>query len=103
MCDQTDYYVQYVNPESHAVRAYYHDFIAETADGAWFIVEVKGDNKIGDPVVQAKETYTRQFAASSDMRYRIIHVSDYGKGLASSVREGRSGAYDGTQPRLPSL
>ena len=86
---QTDFYVQYVDPESHAVRAYYPDFLVETEDGTWLIVEVKGDNKIDDPVVQAKEAYTRQMADASAMRYRIIKGSDVEKGLASSVlRDG---------------
>ena len=82
---QTDFYVQYVDPESNAVRAYYPDFLVETRDGTWLIVEVKGDNKVDDPIVQAKEAYTRQMANASQMRYRLIRGSEVLQGLAASV------------------
>ncbi len=40
------------------------------------IVEVKGDNKIDDPVVQAKKTFAEQMVVASDMTYEIIKGSD---------------------------
>ena len=73
---QSDFYIQYIDPESHAVRRYYPDFLMQKDDGSWVIVEVKGDNKIDDKIVQAKAAATRQRASASDMSYEIIKGSD---------------------------
>ena len=73
---QSDFYIQYIDPESHAVRRYYPDFLMQKNDGSWVIVEVKGDNKIDDEVVLAKATAARQRASASDMSYEIIKGSD---------------------------
>ena len=48
---QSDFYIQYIDPESHAVRRYYPDFLMQKDDDSWVIVEVKGDNKIDDDIV----------------------------------------------------
>jgi hypothetical protein len=58
------------------LRSYYPDFLIERADGSYLIVEVKGDNKIDDPVVLAKQTYARQLAVDSGMTYEMIKGSD---------------------------
>ena len=73
---QSDFYIQYIDPESHAVRRYYPDFLMQKNDGSWVIVEVKGDNKIDDEIVLAKATAARQRASASDMSYEIIKGSD---------------------------
>ena len=73
---QSDFYIQYIDPESHAVRRYYPDFLMQKDDGSWVIVEVKGDNKIDDQVVLAKAAATEQRANASDMSYEIIKGSD---------------------------
>ena len=73
---QSDFYIQYIDPESHAVRRYYPDFLMQKADNSWVIVEVKGDNKIDEPVVQAKATAAKQRASASDMSYKIIRGSE---------------------------
>ncbi len=73
---QSDFYIQYIDPESHTVRSYYPDFVVQKDDGSYVIVEVKGDNMIDDPVVQAKKEFARQLAAASGMEYRIIKGSD---------------------------
>ena len=73
---QSDFYIQYIDPESHAVRRYYPDFLMQKDDGSWVIVEVKGDDKIDDKIVQAKAAATRQRASASDMSYEIIKGSD---------------------------
>ena len=77
---QSDFYIQYIDPESHAVRRYYPDFLMQKNDGSWVIVEVKGDNKIDDEIVLAKATAARQRASASDMSYEIIKGSDATKG-----------------------
>ncbi len=41
----------FIDPESNTVRSYYTDFLVQKEDGTYVIVEVKGDNKIEDPVV----------------------------------------------------
>ncbi len=73
---QSDFYVQYIDPESHTVRSYYPDFLIEKEDGSYVIIEVKGDNKIDDPVVLAKKEFAEQTAVVSGMTYKIIKGSD---------------------------
>lgn len=73
---QSDFFIQYVDPDTHAVRSYYPDFLVEKQDGTYLIVEVKGDNKIEDPVVRAKGEYALQMATANKMEYRVIRGSD---------------------------
>jgi len=77
---QTDFFVQYIDPESNTVRSYYPDFLLKRQDDTYVIVEVKGDNKIDDPVVQAKKRFAEQMAQASGMLYHIIKGSDANKG-----------------------
>ena len=76
---QSDFYIQYIDPESHAVRRYYPDFLMRKDDDSWVIVEVKGDNKIDDEVVQAKAAAAQQIASASQMSYKIIKGSTANK------------------------
>lgn len=73
---QSDFYVQYIDPESHTVRSYYPDFLLEKEDGKYVIVEVKGDNMVDDPVVRAKKAFAEQTAVASGMTYEMIKGSD---------------------------
>lgn len=77
---QSDFFIQYVDPDSHTVRSYYPDFIfqREEPDGSlkYVIVEVKADNQIEDAVVQAKKDFAKQIAVASGMEYQIIKSSD---------------------------
>ena len=75
---QSDFYIQYIDPESHALRRYYPDFLMQRDDDSWVIVEVKGDNKIDDDVVLAKAAAAEQRASASQMSYEIIKGSDAG-------------------------
>ena len=84
---QSDFYIQYIDPESHAVRRYYPDFLMQKEDGSWLIVEVKGDNMIDDDIVLAKADATRQRASASDMSYEIIKGSDAAAGRYRSLLE----------------
>ena len=77
---QSDFYIQYIDPESHAVRRYYPDFLMQKDDNSWVIVEVKGDNKIDDLIVEAKADAARQRASASQMSYEIIKGSEATKG-----------------------
>lgn len=77
---QSDFFIQYIDPDSHTVRSYYPDFIfqREEPDGSlkYVIVEVKADNQIEDAVVQAKKDFAEQIAVASGMEYRILKSSD---------------------------
>ena len=77
---QSDFFIQYIDPDSRAVHRYYPDFVflREEADGTekYVIVEVKADNQIDDAVVQAKKDFAHQIAVASGMEYRIIKSTD---------------------------
>lgn len=73
---QSEFFIQYIDPDSNTVRSYYPDFLYERDDGKWVIVEVKGDNKIDDPIVRAKSEYAEKMALASGMEYRIIKGTD---------------------------
>ena len=73
---QSDFFIQYIDPDSHAIRSYYPDFLFQKDDNTYVIVEVKGDNKIDDPVVQAKKEFAERMAKDNQMTYRIIKGSE---------------------------
>jgi hypothetical protein len=80
---QSDFFIQYIDPDSHVVRSYYPDFLfqREEPDGSlkYVIVEVKADNQIEDAVVQAKKDFAQQIAVASGMEYRLLKSSDADK------------------------
>ena len=80
---QSDFFIQYIDPDSRTVRSYYPDFIfqREEPDGSlkYVIVEVKADNQIEDAVVQAKKDFAQQIAVASGMEYRIMKSTDADK------------------------
>ena len=73
---QSDFFIQYIDPDSHTVRSYYPDFIfqREEPDGTmkYVIVEVKNDSQIDNAVVQAKKEFAEQIAVASGMEYQIL-------------------------------
>jgi len=79
---QTDFYINYIDPETHNVRSYYPDFLVEDFSGQFTIIEVKGDNMIDDEVVKAKARYASEIASASMMNYRMIKSSEASKGLS---------------------
>ena len=82
---QSDFYIQYIDPDSHSIRSYYPDFLLQKDDGTYVIVEVKGDNLIDDPVVRAKKEFAEQMAVASGMTYKIIKGSDASQGRYSEL------------------
>ena len=78
---KTEFKVSYVDPESQALRNYYPDFLAQKKDGSYVIVEVKGENKLDDPVVLAKKKYARELAYASRMEYLMVPGMQAGYGL----------------------
>ena len=95
---QSEFFVQYIDPESHTIRSYYPDFLFQKDDGTYVIVEVKGDDKIEDPVVLAKKEFAEQIAGASGMTYRMIKGSDAVKGnygflLGGEGEQGEANIY----------
>ena len=66
--NQGDLSVYYYDPESGRIRQYYPDFLAKMKDE---LIEVKGDNKIDDVVVQAKKEAALEMAAASGIKYEM--------------------------------
>lgn len=64
--------IQYIDPETNAIRSYYPDFITTLDDGTIQIIEVKGDNKIDDSVVLAKAAAACEMASASKMEYLML-------------------------------
>lgn len=69
---QTDFLINYIDPESSTVRSYYPDFLVQKEDGSYIIIEVKGEDKIDNAVVLAKKEYAQQIASASSMDYIIV-------------------------------
>lgn len=67
--NQGDLSIPYYDPESQRVRNYYPDFLAKMADDSYQLIEVKGDNKIDDEVVQAKKDAAEEMAVASGIQY----------------------------------
>ncbi len=68
--------VQYIDPESKIIRNYYPDILVFYEDGSVEIIEVKGDNKIDDAVVEAKAYAAMDLAEHSKMEYNMVKSSD---------------------------
>ena len=67
--NQGDLSINYYDPDSRRIRQYYPDFIAKMADGSYQLIEVKGDNKIDDVVVKAKQAAAEELAVASGVKY----------------------------------
>lgn len=78
---QSDFFIQYIDPESHTIRSYYPDFVMIKEDGSYTIIEVKGDNMIDDPIVLAKKDFAEQMASASKMSYKMIKGNDAANGI----------------------
>jgi hypothetical protein len=73
---QSDFFIQYIDPDSKTVRTYYPDFLFERDDGKMVIVEVKADYHVDTPVVRAKREFAEQMAVASGMTYELIKSTD---------------------------
>ena len=68
---QSDFYVSYIDPESHTVRKYYPDFLVQKTDNSWVIVEIKGEDQLDNAVVLAKKKYAQDMAEHSSFSYLV--------------------------------
>lgn len=91
--NQGDLYVHYYDPESGRIRQYYPDFLAKMDDGSYQLIEVKGDNKIDDTVVKAKQAAAEEMAIASGIKYLMYagsqivnsHVLEDASDTASTI------------------
>jgi len=70
--NKTDFSIGYTDPETDRYRSYYPDFWVEMKDGSYQIIEVKGDNKLDDSIVQAKKEAALALTVNSEVIYRMI-------------------------------
>jgi len=90
--DKTEFRVGYIDPESHALRNYYPDFLVEREGGSYVIVEVKGEDKIDDAVVRAKAEYAKAMADANGMAYLMVPGRFAAFGLQQPQRLSWAGA-----------
>jgi hypothetical protein len=69
---QSDFHINYIDPETHSVRSYYPDFLILTKNNEWLVVEVKANIDIDDPVVQAKKFFAENILKENRIQYRMI-------------------------------
>lgn len=87
---QSEFYVQYIDPDTHALRSYYPDFLLQRADGPWVILEVKRDDWLQKPVVLAKAEHARKLAVASGMTYGVLKGSECRSGDYGFVLKGEA-------------
>ena len=76
---KTDFAIGYIDPDSRNYRNYYPDFWVEMKDGSCQIIEVKGDNKIDNETVLAKQAAALELATGSNIIYKMIAGSEANK------------------------
>jgi hypothetical protein len=69
---QSDFFINYIDPDTHAVRSYYPDFLILTKENEWLVVEVKANIDMDDPIVQAKKAFAEKMLSENKIRYKMI-------------------------------
>jgi len=69
---QSDFRINYIDPATHTVRAYYPDFLIRTAEDEWLVVEVKALFAMEDAVIQAKREFAEKMLAASNIKYWMV-------------------------------
>lgn len=69
---QSDFFINYIDPETYAVRSYYPDFLILTKNNEWLVVEVKANVDIDDPVVLAKQTFAKKMLNDNNIQYMLV-------------------------------
>lgn len=75
---QSDFHINYIDPENHNVRSYYPDFLVRTTSGEWLVIEVKANYEMGNAVVQAKKDFAERMLKSSGISYRMVGHTEAG-------------------------
>ena len=57
---------------SHIPIEYYPDFLVQTMDDSWVMVEIKGEDQLDNTVVQAKKKYAEDMAVHSSFSYLFV-------------------------------
>jgi hypothetical protein len=69
---QSDFRINYIDPETYTVRSYYPDFLIRTEENEWLVVEVKAAFSMQDAVIQAKRDFAEKFLAVSNIKYYMV-------------------------------
>ena len=69
---QSDFRINYIDPDTHGVRSYYPDFLILTKSGEWLVVEVKAAMNMDDPIVLAKQAFAESVLKASKIQYKMI-------------------------------
>lgn len=90
---QSDFYIEYIDPDAHAVRSYHPDFLVQTREGLWLIVEVKGENRLEEPLTKTKAEFARQMAEANGMVYCLLPTDPIkrGRGVQELLRLAQGG------------
>lgn len=75
---QSDFRINYIDPDTHTVRSYYPDFLVHTKAGVWLVIEVKANYELEDAVVQAKKDFAERMLKSSGIHYRMVGHTEAG-------------------------
>lgn len=69
---QSDFRINYIDPDTHGVRSYYPDFLVLLKSGEWLVVEVKAAINMDDPIVLAKQEFAETMLRASNIQYRMV-------------------------------
>ena len=69
---QSDFHLNYIDPETHTVRNYYTDFLILTQDGEWLVVEGNAKNMMDDPDGRAKQEFAETRLMASRIKYHMM-------------------------------
>lgn len=69
---QSDFLINYIDPDTGTVRSYYPDFLLKTKENEWIVVEVKAANMIDAEVTQAKREFAERAFSKSRISYEMV-------------------------------
>lgn len=73
---QSDFRINYIDPDTHGVRSYYPDFLILTKEGDWLVVEIKARYMLDDRDVLAKQEFAETMLKASKIKYRMVAHCD---------------------------
>lgn len=70
---QSEFYIHYIDQDTHALRSYYPDFLIELKTGEFCVVEIKGEHLLKDDNTLSKiESARHLFSIGHQMHYKVI-------------------------------